>query len=110
MYLLPSLLPPVAPTVSDTQVTRTLDHDSGRLSLMPVVNNGEPPAEVQWYHNEQLLTSGVNSINVPLNNPQANVQAADRGIYRANISNDFGSDQVEYRVTVTNCELTHMHR
>ena len=104
MFHLPSLLPPVAPTISDTQVTRILDHDSGRLSFMPMVSNGEPPAEVQWYHNGQLLTSGMNSITVPLNNPQANVQAVDRGVYRANISNDFGSDQVEYRVTVLNCE------
>ena len=85
-------------------MTQIIDYDSGRLTLNPTVNHGAPNAEVQWYHNDQLFTRGVDGITIPPINVANAIRAEDRGIYRANISNDFGQAELVYMVVVRKCE------
>ena len=90
-----------APTISDSPLQRSLDFDSGALTLSPTIDHGAPAAIVNWYRNGQLINSGVNTLRIP---SMGAIQAADRGIYSASINNTYGGQSVNYTIKVNNCE------
>ena len=87
--------------ITDSTVVRMLDYDSVALVLRPTIDHGLPASVVSWYHNGELLESGVDNLTIP--STGGAVQARDRGIYMAAINNTFGRQSVNYTVIITNC-------
>ena len=87
--------------MNDSCLSRIIDYNNGSsVTLRPIIEHGLPAAVVNWYHNDQLLESGKDTLRIPSTGA---VQARDRGIYTASINNTFGGQSVKYTVNIENC-------